>query len=237
MGYGGVVDMPESVAPSPWSSTWAVPNGHRHNSDGMKDADLQMLNMGLEPYPWDQFAEEVREAGEGEFQAIEQRTCSEEVLQTGEPPGPGSLVGATLVVRFRTIVTALNMASWGWNASEAMARMLCRMAEALPEGAQLDLIVSTDAVLAALGACADILTKGWDIDQYFQCREWKELMLLWKNRQLRAVVRKVDEDGLDADNSPFLKLSLDEARQTVSDVMNGGETIPGDERELEGSDQ
>jgi hypothetical protein len=45
------------------------------------------------------------------------------------------------------------------------------MAEALPEGAQLDLIVSTDAVLAALGACADILIKGWDMDQYCQVRE------------------------------------------------------------------
>jgi hypothetical protein len=129
------------------------------------------------------------------------------------------------------------MASWGWNASEATARMLCRMAEALPEGAQFDLIVSTEAVLASLGACADILTKGWDIDQYCQCREWKELTLLWKNKQLRAVVRKVDEDGLDVDNSPFLKFALDEARQTVSEVIEGGETILEEEREPEGSDQ
>jgi hypothetical protein len=43
----------------------------------MKDADLQMLSMGLEPYPWEQFAEEIRKTGADEFQAIEQRTCSE----------------------------------------------------------------------------------------------------------------------------------------------------------------
>jgi hypothetical protein len=106
------------------------------------------------------------------------------------------------------------------------------MAEALPEGAHLDLIFSTDIVLAALGTCADILTKGWDMDQYCQVQEWKELMILWKNRQLHAVVRKVDEDGLDADDSPFLKLSLDEAIQTVRDTLEGGET-----REPESSEQ
>jgi hypothetical protein len=44
-------------------------------------------------------------------------------------------------------------------------------------------------------------------------------MVLWKNRQLHAVVRKVDEDGLDADNSPFLKLSLDEAIQAAKDTL------------------
>jgi hypothetical protein len=203
----------------------------------MKDADLQMLSMGLEPYPWEQFAEEISKTGENEFQAIEQRACTEDVLQTGEAVGPESLVGATLVIRSRTIVTAFNMISRTLNASQATARMLCRMAEAFQVRSQLDLIVSTDAVLAPLGACADILTKGWDIDQYCQCREWKELMLTWKNKQLRAVCRNVDEEGLDAENSPFLKLALDEVRQTVSDVLKGGATIPEEERELEGSDQ
>jgi hypothetical protein len=120
-----------------------------------------MLTMGLEPVPWEQFADAVSQSGEYQFQVIEQRTCSEQVLQTGEPPGPNSLVGATLVVRSHTMVTALKMVSYGWNAPEATSRMLCRMAEPLPEGAQLDLIVSTDIVLAALGTCADILTKEW----------------------------------------------------------------------------
>jgi hypothetical protein len=46
--------------------------------------------------------------------------------------------------------------------------MLFKMAEAFPVGAQVDVILSTDAVLMALGACADILTKGWDIDHFCQ---------------------------------------------------------------------
>jgi hypothetical protein len=46
--------------------------------------------------------------------------------------------------------------------------MLSLMAKALPVGAQLDLIVSTPIVLQALDSCADILSKGWDIDQYCQ---------------------------------------------------------------------
>jgi hypothetical protein len=62
-------------------------------------------------------------------------------------------------------------------------------------------------------------------------------MLTWKNRQLHAVCRKVDEEGLDAENSPFLKLALDEVRQTVSDVVQGGETVALDELEPEGSEQ
>jgi hypothetical protein len=115
--------------------------------------------------------------------------------------------------------------------------MLCLMAETLPMGAQLDLIVSTEIVLAALGTCADILSKDWDIDQYFQDPERKEVMVLWKNRQIHASVREVDGDGLDADNSPFLKLSLNEAIQAVKDTMEGGETVPVDAREPEGSGQ
>jgi hypothetical protein len=197
IGYESSGDIPDSIPPSPWSSTWAQAKAEEQQRreaeerfSWIKDADLQMLTMGLEPYPWDQFADAIKQSGEWQCQAIEQRTCNEEVMQTGEPPGPHSLVGATLVVRSHTIVTAMNMVSYGWNASEATARMLVRMAEALPEGAHLDLIISTDIVLAALGTCADILTKGCDMDQYCQVREWKELMILWKNRQLHAVVRK-----------------------------------------------
>jgi hypothetical protein len=33
-------------------------------------------------------------------------------------------------------------------------------------------------------------------------------------------VREVDEDGLDAENSPFLKLSIEEAIRAVKDGMN-----------------
>jgi hypothetical protein len=134
----------------------------------MKDADLQMLSMGLEPSPWEQFADAVSQTGEHQFQAVEQRASSEEVYATGEPPGPHSMVGATLVVRSHTIVTALKMVSYGWNAPGATARMLSMMAESLPVGAQLDLIVSTPIVLQAPSSCADILSRGWDIDTYCQ---------------------------------------------------------------------
>jgi hypothetical protein len=141
------------------------------------------------------------------------------------------MVGAVLVIRSHTVVTVLKMASYCGNASEATALMLCHMAEALPERAQVDLIISTDAVLAALGACADIMTKGWDVDYYCQVQAWKNLMALWKNRQLNAVVRKVDEDGLDEGNSPFLKLALEEAIYTVRYVEAGGEIVQEEQEE------
>jgi hypothetical protein len=56
-------------------------------------------------------------------------------------------------------------------------------------------------------------------------------------RQIHVVVRKVDEEGLDADDSPFLKLSLEEAIQAVRDPLEGGETIPEETGEPEGSEQ
>jgi hypothetical protein len=203
----------------------------------MTEADVPMLTMGLEPYPWEQFAEAIRGTQEWKFQAIEQRACTEDVHQMGVPPKPDSLVGAVLVVRFHTVVTVLKMVSYCGNASEATALMLCRMAEALPERAEVDLIISTDAVLAALGACADIMTEGWDADYYCQVQEWKNLMTLWKDRQLNAVVRKVDGEGLDEDNSPFLKLALEEAIYTVRYAEEGGEIVLEDQEEPEGSEQ
>jgi hypothetical protein len=136
------------------------------------------------------------------------------------------------------IVTALNMVSVQEKASQATARMLFRMAEALPEGAQVDMIISTDAVLLALGACADILANGWDIDFYCQDPEWKNFMVTWRNKQIRAVGRKVDEEWLDAHNSPFLKLALVEVIQTVTDSVQGGvEIVPEEELGPESSDQ
>jgi hypothetical protein len=38
------------------------------------------------------------------------------------------------------------------------------------------MIISSDAVLAALGACADILSHEWDIDCYCQDTDWKNFM-------------------------------------------------------------
>jgi hypothetical protein len=193
--------------------------------------------LGIGTYPWDQFAEEIAKTGETEFQAIERRGNAGEVFKEACPQGAETIVGATLVIRSRTIVTALNMVSELQNAPQATARMLFKMADALPVGAQLDLIISSDAVLTALGAYADILTKGLDIDFYCQDPEWNNMMKTWKNKQLHAVCRKVEEEGLDADNSPFLKLALQEVIQIVKDTVGGEEGVPEKELELISSDQ
>jgi hypothetical protein len=103
--------------------------------------------------------------------------------------------------------------------------MLNMMAEPLPNGAQLDLIISTPMVLQALGCCADIISHDWDIDTYCQDQEWKEVMVQWKGRQIQAAVPEVDENGVDLENSPFLKLSILEAIQAVKDGMEG-QTVP-----------
>jgi hypothetical protein len=77
--------------------------------------------------------------------------------------------------------------------------------------------IVTPVVLQALGRCADGLSRDWDIDTYCQDAEWKEVIVQWKSRQLHAAARQVDEDGLDAENSPFLKLSVQEEIQAVRD--------------------
>jgi hypothetical protein len=122
------------------------------------------------------------------------------------------------------------MISHGVNAPGATAKMLSLMAVSLPVGAQLGLIVSTPIILQALGSCAGILSHGWDIDTYCQDPEWKDVMVLWKNRPLHASVRHVD-DGL------FLKLAVDEAIQAVKDTVGGEETVPVEMKEPESSDQ
>jgi hypothetical protein len=63
------------------------------------------------------------------------------------------------------------------------------------------------------------------------------MMELWKRKQLHASAGEVDEEGLDAENRPSLKLSIEEAIQAVKDVMEGGETVPEIPKGPEGSDQ
>jgi hypothetical protein len=46
-----------------------------------------------------------------------------------------------------------------------------------------------------------------------------------------------DVEGLDSDNTPFLRLAIQEVRQTVSDAIYGVIGMPEQEMELEGSDQ
>jgi hypothetical protein len=62
-------------------------------------------------------------------------------------------------------------------------------------------------------------------------------MVTWKNKQLRAVCRKEDEEGLDAENIPFLRLAVEEVRQIVTDTMQGGEVEFERNLEPESSDQ
>jgi hypothetical protein len=77
----------------------------------------------------------------------------------------------------------------------------------------------------------------WDADYYCQVQGWKDLMALWKNRQLNAVVRTVDEEGLDEGNSPFLGLALEEAIYTVRYAEEGGEIVLEGKEEPDGSEQ
>jgi hypothetical protein len=117
------------------------------------------------------------------------------------------------------------MISHGWNAPDATAKVLSMMAKTLPNGAQLDLIVSTPVVLRALGCCADIISCDWDIDTYCHDPEWTEVMVQWKGRQIQASVREVDENGADSENSPFLKVSILDSIQAVKDGLEG-QTLP-----------
>jgi hypothetical protein len=58
----------------------------------MKEADKGMLYLGLEPYPWEQFAGAIERTGETEFQAIEQRGNGGDVLRENCPDGAESVV-------------------------------------------------------------------------------------------------------------------------------------------------
>jgi hypothetical protein len=93
------------------------------------------------------------------------------------------------------------------------------MAGCLPVGAQVDLILPAEGTISALGACADILTKGWDIEQYCQDTDWKNLMEIWRTKQIQASCRMEDAEGMDSENIPFLNLAIQEVRQTVSEVI------------------
>jgi hypothetical protein len=68
-GHVGEVDLPESMAPSPWSSTRGQARAEaaqRRDAEErfswMKEADLQMLSMGLEPVPREQFADAISQS-------------------------------------------------------------------------------------------------------------------------------------------------------------------------------
>jgi hypothetical protein len=200
----------------------------------MKEADKGMLNLGLEPYPWEQFAEAIERSGETEFQVIEQRGSGRDVLRENCPDGAESVIGVTLAIRSRTMITAMNMINDLEEAAESTGKLLAQMAGFLPVGAQVELISATDETLAALGTCADILMHGWDIDHYCQEPHWKNLMETWRDKQLHATCRIEDPEGVDLENLPLLTLAIQEVRQTVSDFVQASiELMMG----MDGSDQ
>jgi hypothetical protein len=105
-------------ARSAWSNTWAQAQAEarqiremEERFSWMREADKGMLNLGLEPYPPDQFADAIANSGETEFMVFEQRGNGAEVLRENCPDGAEVVVGATLVVRSRTCVTVMNAVS------------------------------------------------------------------------------------------------------------------------------
>jgi hypothetical protein len=150
-------------ARSAWSNTWVQAQAEaRHIREmeerfsWMREADKGMLNLGLEPYPPDQFAEAIANSGETEFMVFEQRGNGSNVLRESCPDGAEVVVGATLVIRSRTCATAMNAVSHIAEAPPATAKLSTRMTNCFPVGAQVDMVLASEATLAALGTCADI---------------------------------------------------------------------------------
>jgi hypothetical protein len=132
----------------------------------------------------------------------------EQVTQSGESPTCNSIVGATIVVRSETVISAFRVPSPVTESESATAALLCSVVKTLPKGAALDLIVETKAMYQALNSCADIVSHGWDIDQYCQHPGWTRAMTLWKDQQIQATIREFDEQGVDSENGPLRGLAL-----------------------------
>jgi hypothetical protein len=79
--------------------------------------------------------------------------------------------------------------------------------------------VETPVVYQTLGSCADIISQGWEVDQYCQDPSWKRVMTTWKDQQIQTTVREFDEEGLDSENGPLRGLAMREAIQAVHDGM------------------
>jgi hypothetical protein len=213
-------------ARSAWSNTWAQAQAEAHRTREMEErfswmteADKGMLNLDLEPYPAEQFAEAIANSGETQFMLFEQRGNGGEVLRENCPDGAEEVVGISLVIRSRTCVTVMNAVCYTMEAPQSTAKLLTQMVECLPEGAQVDMVIASEMALAALGACADILEQGLDIDQFCQDLDWKRLIEIWRNKQIQATCRREDAEGLDLENVHFLSLALQEVRQTVSETI------------------
>jgi hypothetical protein len=113
----------------------------------------------------------------------------------------------------------MNAVSHIAEAPPATAKLLTQMTNCFPEGARVDMVFASEATLAALGACADILMQDLDVDQFCQDPDWKELIETWKSKQIQASCRMEDADGLDSENGLFLSLAVQEVRQTVMETI------------------
>jgi hypothetical protein len=213
-------------ARSAWSNSWAQAQAEarqiremEERFSWMSEADKGMLTTGLEPYPPDNFAEAIANSGETEFMVFEQRGSGEDVLRESCPEGSEDVVGATLVIRSRTCVTALNGVSHISDAPSVTAKLLTKMASCFPVGAQVDMVFASETTLAALGTCADIIMQELDVDQYCQDPDWKDLIEMWKSKLIQASWRMEDADGLDSENGLFLSLAIQEVRQMVTETI------------------
>jgi hypothetical protein len=113
----------------------------------------------------------------------------------------------------------MNAVSHIAEAPPATAKLLTQMTNCFPVVAQVDMVIASEATLAALGSRADILMQDLDVDQYCQDPDWKELIETWRNKQIQATCRREDADGLDSENGPFLSLAVQEVRQTVIETI------------------
>jgi hypothetical protein len=223
-------------ARSPWSNTWAQAQAEAKQIRGMEErfswmteADKGMLSLGLEPYPWNQFAEVIERTGESEFMVFEQRGTGSNVYRDSCPDGAELIVAATLVVRTRTCVTALNVHSDIGVAGEVTGNLFSLLMESLPMGAQLEIVSASEGTLSALGSCADILMKGLDIDQFCQVPSWKNVMETMREKNIQGFCRAEDAEGVDAVNGQFLSLAIQEVRQTIMEVVQVWLEGPGED--------
>jgi hypothetical protein len=140
---------------------------------------------------------------------------------------PISIVGAAIVVRSETVISAFREACPALLAEGATADLLSVVVGALPKGSSLDLIVETSVVYQALRSCADIISHGWNVDQYCHDPGSKKVIATWKDQRVQTTVRVYDEEGVDSENSPMRRLATREAIQAVHDGVQERDSLVG----------
>jgi hypothetical protein len=107
----------------------------------------------------------------------------------------------------------MNAVSHIAEAPPATAKLLTQMTKCFPVGAQVDMVLASEATLGALGTCADILMQELDVDQYCQDPDWNELIETWRNKQIQASFRMEDAEGRTTDKSSLqLEMPMEAGR-------------------------